>query len=26
VKVSTKEYLAGYWNISWADWKAGSAL
>lgn len=26
VKVSTKEYLAGYWNVSWADWKAGSAL
>lgn len=25
-RVSTGEYLAGYWNYSWKDWKAGSAL
>jgi lipoprotein-anchoring transpeptidase ErfK/SrfK len=26
VKVSKSEYLAGYWNYSWKEWKAGSAL
>lgn len=26
VRVSKSEYLAGYWNYSWKEWKAGSAL
>ena len=26
VDVSKTEYLAGYWNYSWKEWKAGSAL
>ena len=26
VRMSTSEYLAGYWNIPWQQWKRGSAL
>lgn len=25
-RVGTKQYLSGYWNYSWAEWKRGSAL
>jgi len=25
-KVGTDDYLAGYWNYSWPEWKRGSAL
>jgi len=25
-RVSTSEYLGGYWNYSWPEWKRGSAL
>ena len=25
-RVSTKEYLSGYWNYTWQEWKRGSAL
>lgn len=26
VKVGTDDYLAGYWNYTWPEWKRGSAL
>jgi len=26
VKIGTDDYLAGYWNYSWPEWKRGSAL
>jgi lipoprotein-anchoring transpeptidase ErfK/SrfK len=25
-KIGTDDYLAGYWNFSWPEWKRGSAL
>lgn len=25
-KIGTDDYLAGYWNYSWSEWKQGSAL
>jgi hypothetical protein len=24
--IGTDDYLAGYWNIPWSEWKQGSAL
>ena len=26
VKIGTDDYLAGYWNYTWPEWKRGSAL
>ena len=25
-KIGTDDYLAGYWNYTWPEWKRGSAL
>ena len=25
-KIGTDDYLAGYWNYKWNEWKQGSAL